>query len=515
MPRKRIILLLDFGSQYTNLIKTQLFKLGVNAVIVPGDITFNEYKAEHSPESLAGIILSGGAQSVYDNHIEFDDMWLKLDIPVLGICYGHQLLASCLGGKVIKGKQEYGNEKLILKEQSLLFEGLTKESIVWMSHSDTVVRLPKGFVRTASTNHSDNAAIANETLSFYGIQFHPEVSHTEQGLILLENFVCKICKITPSAPWSAEKFVKDTIISCQKRVKDEGILIGLSGGVDSMTLAALLRRAVPKNQLTAVYMDTGLMPDETKDEVVDFCQQQDIHLIVHSAQSVFFYKLKGISDPTEKGMVIGKTFISEFYDISKDIHATYFAQGTIWSDVVESGITKFSSRIKPHHNVGGLPPSLPFTLLEPLRELFKDQVRQVASYLELPSNVVNKKVFPGPGFAIRVDGEVTKEKVELVKKSTKIIEEVIAESEIKNKLWMAFAILINVKSLGVKGDKRIENKHAIVIRVVESRNSMTVNFSEAIYPYLATISRRIVKETDMGRVVYDITDKPPATIEWQ
>jgi GMP synthase (glutamine-hydrolysing) len=310
-------------------------------------------------------------------------------------------------------------------------------------------------------------------------------------------------------------FAKEATEKYKKIVGNERIVFGLSGGVDSMTMAALLRKMFTKEQLVAIYVDSGLMPDETVHEVSAFCETQDIPLIVHDASERFFYELKGVVHPTEKGKIIGRVFIEEFEKIAKDKKAKFFAQGTIWSDVIESGVTKFSSQIKPHHNVGGLPEKMNFELIEPLRELFKDKVRELAAHFNLPDKVVNKKVFPGPGFAIRVDGEVSREKVSLVRKCTKIVEDVIYNSEINSKIWMAFAILIEVDSLGVKGDERVENKYAIVIRIIESKNSMTVNFSQNAYPYLEEISGRIVKETEIGRVVYDITNKPPATIEWQ
>lgn len=509
------ILILDFGSQYTHLIKARLSDFGVYAPIEPADLTYAEFEKKQHDFNLKGIILSGGAHSVYDNHIKFDRKWVELELPVLGICYGHQLLASLFDAEVKESKPEYGKEEMTIIFESELLKGVPENSIIWMSHKDTVRTLPKDFVQTARTSNSDNTAIENSKLRLYCIQFHPEVSHTEGGMQILENFTLNVCKVTPIEKWTPKMFVKEATEKYKKIVGNERIVFGLSGGVDSMTMAALLRNIFSKEQLVAIYVDSGLMPDETIHEVTAFCEVQDIPLIVLDTSERFFNELKGVVHPTEKGKIIGRVFIEEFEKIAKDKNAKFFAQGTIWSDVIESGVTKFSSQIKPHHNVGGLPEKMDFELIEPLRELFKDKVRELAAYFNLSDKVVSKKVFPGPGFAIRVDGEVNREKVALVRKCTKIVEDIIYNSEINSKIWMAFAILIEVDSLGVKGDERVENKYAIVIRIIESKNSMTVNFSQNAYPYLEEISGRIVKETEIGRVVYDITNKPPATIEWQ
>ncbi len=509
------ILILDFGSQYTHLIKARLADLGVYSFIVPADITHEDFINQHNNFRLKGLILSGGAHSVYDNKINFDRKWVELNLPVLGICYGHQLLASLFGAEVKESKPEYGKEDMDIIAKSKLFSGVDKKSVIWMSHRDTVRTLPRDFIQTARTNNSDNTAIENSRLNLYGIQFHPEVSHTEGGIKILENFVLKICNVIQVEKWTSESFIKEVTEKYKNLVGNERIIFGLSGGVDSMTMAALLRKIFNKEQLVAIYINSGLMPDETANEVVEFCKSQDIKLIVQDSSYRFFNELKESIHPTEKGKIIGRVFIEEFEKIAKKEKAKFFAQGTIWSDVIESGVTKFSSQIKPHHNVGGLPERMDFILIEPLRELFKDKVRELAAYMKLPERVVNKKVFPGPGFAIRVDGVVDREKVALVRKCTKIVEDVIFNSEINSKIWMAFAILIEVDSLGVKGDERVENKYAIVLRIVESKNSMTVNFSQSAYPFLEEISSRIVKETEIGRVVYDITNKPPATIEWQ
>ena len=511
-----IVVILDFGSQYTHLIKSNLNRMGIEAEIIAGDETVASWLKNQEVTKLKGIILSGGAVSVDDGTINFDRNWLQLGIPLLGICYGYQLMANCEGGTVHRGMYaEFGRTSITLSSKSDLFSGVVSKIEVWMSHRDVITKLPPGFRITALNNHDDVAAFVDDRLRFYGVQFHPEVSHTVSGLKILENFCVLICGMVKGEAWRAHSFIETSIQNISQRVGKERVVFGLSGGVDSLTMAALLRKSLSKNQLQAIYVDTGLMPDETEGEVIDFCRRQDISLTITKSSKLFFDVLKGVRDPSIKGKKIGRKFIEVFEELAKDQNALFFAQGTIWSDVIESGVTKFSSQIKPHHNVGGLPKKLKFILLEPMRELFKDQVREVASELGLSENIVRKKVFPGPGFAIRVQNEVTKPKVAIVKKATKIIEDVIYNAPIKNEIWMAFAILINVPSLGVKGDHRYENKHALVVRVVESKNSMTAEFSKKVFPYLAEISKKITDELEVGRVVYDITDKPPATIEWQ
>ncbi len=509
------ILILDFGSQYTHLIKACLGKSGFNSEIISGDEKLSEWTGKNNLTDIKGIILSGGASSVYDGNIEFDKSWLSIGVPVLGICYGHQLIIGESGGSVERHTAEFGHSALsVLCDNPLFFE-IPKKINVWMSHRDTVTSLPAGYTTIASSDYSKIAAYSDDKKNYYGVQFHPEVSHTEYGSEILENFCTNICGAEKGKPWSAKDFIDVSCSKIQEFVRESNVIFGLSGGVDSLTMAVLLKKSLPKDRLLAVYVDSGLMPDETILEVRSFCQDQDIQLLENDSSSEFYKILEGITDPTLKGKAIGKKFIDVFEIIAKNQNADVFAQGTIWSDVVESGVTKFSSQIKPHHNVGGLPERLNFKLLEPLRELFKDQVREVAKELNLPDWVVRKKVFPGPGFAIRVQGVVTPEKVKLVRQATKIIEDVIYGSEIKSDIWMAFAILVDVPSLGVRGDERTENSHAIVVRVVESKNSMTAEFSRKVFPYLAEVSKRITDELEIGRVVYDITDKPPATIEWQ
>lgn len=511
----KFFLILDFGSQYTHLIKVALAKLGFDSQILPGDLKVSDQIESRHMGQIAGIILSGGAASVYDGKIDFDKAWLDQRIPILGICYGHQLLAEATGGKVQKGTAEFGRSRLKLHQKDPLFEGLNEQTTVWMSHRDTVISVPPDFEVIASSDYSQIAAFKNPKHIFYGVQFHPEVSHTEGGAQLLENFCRSICGASQGEAWSPKSFIGQASQRIQEAVGESKVILGLSGGVDSLTLAALLRKSLNKEQIVAVYVNTGLMPDETAGEVHAFCQQFDIPLFATEQSERFFNAIREETDPARKGKIIGSEFINVFEEIAQSFGTKLFAQGTIWSDVVESGVTKFSSQIKPHHNVAGLPPKMGLELIEPLRELFKDQVRSVAQELGLPHWAVTRKVFPGPGFAIRVQGIATPEKVNLVRAATKIIEGVIDSTRIRDEIWMAFAILIDVPSLGIKGDQRVNNEHALVIRIVESTNSLTAQFSRKALPYLSEISRRITDELDVGRVIYDITDKPPATIEWQ
>lgn len=511
----RYLLVLDFGSQYTHLIKVALSKLGYESKIVPGDEKLENWSKTNDINLLAGLIFSGSAFSVYDGTIEFDKNWLSAKLPLLGICYGHQLIADSTGGTVEKSNAEFGQSNLQIVVPDPLFEEVPTTSSVWMSHRDGVTSLTNDYQAIASSDYSPIAVFKKRDALVYGLQFHPEVSHTEYGTKILDNFCRLICNVQPGDKWNAATFIEKCLGEIKTFVGDSKVVFGLSGGVDSLTMSVLLRKALSKEKLLAVYIDTGLMPDETLGEIKQFCDKHDIPLLVRDASQDFFTVLGDITDPTQKGKAIGKKFIDLFEEIAKNSGADIFAQGTIWSDVVESGITKFSSQIKPHHNVGGLPEKLNFKLLEPLRELFKDQVRMVAAELQLPEWVVKRKVFPGPGFAIRVQGVVNPEKVALVREATKMVEDIMYGSEVKDDIWMAFAILVDVPSLGVRGDERVENEHAMVIRIVESQNSMTAQFSRKALPYLEKISKRITDELEVGRVVYDITDKPPATIEWQ
>lgn len=505
------ILILDFGSQYTHLIKTQLMKMGFLSDVYAGDVSACEVDHDY----YCGIILSGGASSVNDENISFDNNFFKLNKPILGICYGHQLIANAHGSKIKKTNHEYGKVNLNIVNEDLLFDEIPENLNVWMSHGDSVLSIPENATVLANSKYDSYSAFKIESKSIWSVQFHPEVSHTEYGDKILLNFVNKICQIPVGKKWNPKDFISQFAEEFSAKLNNDKFLLGLSGGVDSMTLAAFMRELVSKDQLVCVYVNSGLMQSETKNEVISFCNSKDIHLKIIEAEDRFFDVLKGVEDPREKGKVIGYEFIHIFDEEAEKEDIKILLQGTIWSDVIESGVTKFSSQIKPHHNVSCIPEYKKVEIFEPFRDLFKDQVRSIAEYLGLSDEIVNKKVFPGPGFAIRVDGEVTKEKVKVVRETNEIINEIINKTDVKNEIWMAFSILAKAQSLGVKGDKRVWNDYCIVVRIIESRNSMTAQFSRKAMHLLPQISQRIVDETDAGRVVYDITDKPPGTIEWQ
>lgn len=512
----REFVILDFGSQYTHLIKTRLAELGYRSDIFPADLEYSAWIASNDSRPFAGIVLSGGAGSVNDDLIPFDSAWLAQDVPVLGICYGHQKLAALFGGAVGRGAEEFGRSTLTIQAPDHpLLVGNASTIDVWMSHRDIVTAVPTGFRVLASSDYSSIAAFGDDKRALYGVQFHPEVAHTERGIEILYNFCSRICGEMAGEPWTAAGFLRETRQRIAHQVTTGRVLVALSGGVDSMTLAALLRHSLPGDQLVAVYIDTGLMPVATESDVVEFCLSQNIQLVVSRQADLFFHVLRDVTSPEEKCIAVGGAFAAVLESLAVEFMAEFVAQGTIWSDVVESGVTKFSSRIKPHHNVGGFPATVQFKLFEPLRELFKDQVRALAAELKLPKSVVARRVFPGPGFAIRVQGAVTPEKIELVKMATRLIEEVVEESPVADKIWMAFAILVDVPSLGIKGDLKVSNEQAIVVRIVESVDSLTARFSREALPLLSEISRRLTNEASAGRIVYDITDKPPGTIEWQ
>lgn len=505
------LLILDFGSQYTHLIKSILQKSGYYSEILAADVTIDVLEQT----KYEGLILSGGASSVNNSEINFDYEFLNLGLPILGICYGHQLIASHFGAKVKGASHEYGETSITINNDTDILSGLNNTN-VWMSHGDSVISLPIGAEVMAYTNKDPYTALLYRDKNIRTIQFHPEVTHTQNGESVLINFAKVICRMSPSSAWTPSAFIEEyKQIYRDSNLEGKKLVLGLSGGVDSMTLAAFMRTFVNRDNFLCIYVDSGLMQTETKQEVIEFCKQYDIALETVEAEERFFKILSGIDDPREKGKVIGHEFIRIFDEIAKDFGAEFLLQGTIWSDVVESGVTKFSSQIKPHHNVACIPVDKNVKIIEPFRDLFKNQVRDIAAYLDLPLNIVNKKVFPGPGFAIRVDGEVTKEKVSIVRKATEIVSEVVERSSVSNQIWMAFAILANARSLGVKGDNRVWNEFCVVVRIIESKNSMTANFSRLAMSLLPEISKRIISETTVGRVVYDITDKPPATIEWQ
>lgn len=466
--------------------------------------------------NLKGIILSGGPNSVYDeNSLGIDPEILTLGIPILGICYGMQISIHCLGGSIQKADhREYGKSQItIVQENSLLFHNLPSTQNVWMSHGDQVVSLPDGFIVLAGSESCPYAAVSNDQLQIYAVQFHPEVRHTEYGNQILSNFVFHICKAEPN--WNMGEFIGQQIDFIRKTVGDKKVLLGLSGGVDSSVAAVLIHKAIGNN-LVCLFVDHGLLRKEEAQQVMDtFASGFSMNIIKVDAKERFLNKLKGISDPEQKRKIIGNEFVNVFDEESKKLgDYDFLAQGTLYTDIIESG-TKTAQRIKSHHNVGGLPKDMKFQLLEPLKTLFKDEVRALGEKLGIPGDIVWRQPFPGPGLAIRIIGEVTEKKLALVRESDAILREEIKNAHLEAEVWQYFTVLSNIQTVGVMGDQRTYD-YTIGIRAVTSIDGMTADWAKLPWEVLDKISRRIVNEVKgINRVVYDITSKPPATIEWE
>jgi len=508
------IVVLDFGSQYTQLIARKLRESGVYTEVVPYRESIEDIK-KRSPK---GIILSGGPASVYaeDAYHPSEEIW-DLGLPILGICYGMQLITQHFGGEVVAADhQEYGKAKLHIEdENSLIFKNITQDSIVWMSHGDRAERLPEGFSVIGTSENSPYAAIANEDKKIYAFQFHPEVHHSVEGTKMLKNFAKHICGC--DSTWNMGSFAKEKIAQIQKQVGDKKVLCGVSGGVDSSVVAAMLNQALPKEQLVCVFVDQGLLRKDEAKQVQDMFKLLDIPLITIDAQEEFLTALKGVTDPEQKRKIIGEKFIEVFdKEASKHKDVSFLAQGTLYTDVIESVSVKGPSKtIKSHHNVGGLPDWMTFELVEPLREIFKDEVRKLGLELGLPKHMIERHPFPGPGLAIRVMGEVNEEALRLLRESDAIMQEELRATGYYNKVWQAFTVLLNVQSVGVMGDNRTYD-NTVCVRMVESVDGMTATFAHIPHDVLEGISRRIINEIDgINRVVYDISSKPPATIEWE
>ena len=510
-----VILVLDFGGQYCHLIGRRIREHEVYSEIVPHDITPKETEALNERLNIKGLILSGGPLSVYEkNAPKCDPKILDLKIPILGLCYGHQLIAYICGGNVKPSKKkEFGVTYAVIDKPLGVLKGLGKREKVWMSHSDTVFALPEEFDVLAHTENSPVAAFKHKEKLTYGLQWHPEVVHTENGTKMLSNFIFGVCGC--EANWRMEDFVERAVQEIRQTVGDGKAIIALSGGIDSSVTTALAAKALGKN-LTAVFVDHGFMREKEPEFVKNAFEKLDINFLPVDARKEFFEKLRGVTDPERKRKIIGEEFIRVFEKVAGNVGAEYFIQGTIYPDRIESGVRKFSEKIKTHHNVAGLPTKIRFkVIVEPLRDLYKDEVRKVAETLGLPKEIVLRQPFPGPGLAARIIGGVTEEKVNIVRKADKIVTEEIERSRLEEGLWQYFAVLTDTKSTGVKGDSRAYG-YTIAIRAVESKEAMTASFAKIPYNILERISTRITNElASVTRVVYDITHKPPATIEWE
>jgi len=510
--QQETILILDFGSQYTQLIARRIRENRVFSEIIP----FNQKTEAYKHKKLKGIILSGGPSSVFDQNAPFcEPEVFELGIPILGICYGLQLVGKMFGGELEKSqKREYGKAIININNNEDLFSEVKNQTTVWMSHGDHLSQLPKGFEVLAHTQNIPFAAIRDNDKKIYGLQFHPEVVHTQEGKKIIHNFLFNICRC--EGTWTAESFIESSVSRIKDEVESNKVVLGLSGGVDSSVCAMLVNKAVGE-QLNCIFVDNGLLRKDEAKEVISAFKDFDLNLVCVDASQGFLNELKGVTDPEEKRKISGKAFIEVFEEEARKIRDVEFlAQGTLYPDVIESTSFKGpSATIKSHHNVGGLPEEMNLKLIEPLRELFKDEVREIGRKLNLPENIIGRHPFPGPGLAVRILGEVTKERLSLLREADDVFIRELKKSNLYDEIWQAFCVLLPIQSVGVMGDERTY-ENVIALRAVTSVDGMTADWAKFPYETLENVSNRIINEVKgVNRVVYDVSSKPPATIEWE
>ena len=513
MTSEEKILIIDFGSQYTQLIARRIREAKVFSIIKPYSISIDEIQ-ELEPN---GIILSGGPQSVYsENAYSVPEEIFNLGIPILGICYGLQLICKLLNGKVEPAKKrEYGKSIIKIEEENKLFLDVKKSSSAWMSHGDLITQLPENFINLAISDSSPNCAIANTDRNIYGVQFHPEVNHTEEGEKIIRNFLFEICKC--KGLWKSSNFIESTIIDIQNKIGSSKAICALSGGVDSTVAAVIMKKAIGDN-LICVHIDTGLMRKNESEKIeIVFRDELNLDVVFINAVDIFLKRLEGISNPEEKRKIIGKTFIELFEtEAKKYSDLKFLVQGTLYPDVIESSpVAGTSKTIKTHHNVGGLPEEMDLLLIEPFRELFKDEVRNIGRELKIPDSFIERHPFPGPGLAVRVIGEITKERLEILKEADDIFITEIKNENLYSEIWQAFAVLLPVQTVGVMGDSRTY-ENVLALRAITSTDVMTADWFNFSSNFLSNVSNKIINNVrGVNRVVYDISSKPPATIEWE